>query len=82
MDVLGKMLDQECHFCAAYKSWKNAVEFDKRNNDCLYEMVVALVIRTWRKGYKNLASRTTDYRYRGCGYKLNYCPECGRRIAK
>lgn len=79
MDVLDKLLDQECHFCAACKSWKDAQE---PNNGLLHEMVVALVIRTWRKGHKNLASRTTDYRYRGCGYKLNYCPECGRRIAK
>lgn len=79
MDILNKMLDQECHFCAAYKSWQKATSF---NNGLLYEMVVALVVRSWRKGHKNQASRTTDYRYRGCGYKLNYCPECGRRITK
>lgn len=79
MDILDKMLDQECHFCAAYNAWKNA---QKSDNGLLHEIVVALVIRSWTKGHKNQSSRITDYRYRGCGYKLNYCPECGRRIVK
>lgn len=31
-------------------------------------------------GNKRHAGRTTDYRNRGIGYKLNYCPECGRKL--
>ena len=44
------------------------------------EWTVALVCRSWAPGNKRHASRTTDYRYRGIGYKLNYCPECGRKL--
>jgi hypothetical protein len=24
--------------------------------------------------------RSTDYRFHGTGYKLNYCPECGKKM--
>ena len=45
------------------------------------EYTVAIVRRGWyQKKGKRSAGRSTDYRYRGLGYKLNYCPECGRDL--
>lgn len=45
------------------------------------EYTVAIVKRSWyqKKGKKS-ASRTIEYRNKGLGYKLNYCPECGRKL--
>lgn len=39
---------------------------------------VALVVRTKTNGCIS-QSRFTDYG-KGCGYKLNYCPVCGRNL--
>ena len=87
MAETGGRVMSEYQFCTAYINWRNVQEFKKNNEQyyredahLLYEIVVALVVRKWRKGQKNHASRMTDYRYRGCGYKLNYCPECGRDL--
>ena len=42
---------------------------------------VALVIHQWRADMpKSTAGRTTDYRNKGLGYKLKYCPECGKKL--
>ena len=77
---------KKCYFCESYKSWKSVNEFKQDHPEyygddpLMYELVVAMVIKTWRKGRKQQASRITDYRYRGCGYALNFCPECGRRL--
>lgn len=47
----------------------------------LQELTVAIVDRTWyQKRGKKSASRTTHYRNQGIGFKLNYCPECGRKL--
>ena len=75
-----------CKFCEAYESWHNIHEFDnqKRPKDerTKYEYNVALVIRSWIPKYKskNRAGRMVDYRNKGIGFKLNYCPECGKRL--
>lgn len=79
------MNQEKCAFCESYESWKSVNEFKQRHpeyydNDMLYEIVVAIVVRHWRKGHKRQSSAVTDYRTRGCGYALNYCPECGRRL--
>lgn len=71
-----------CEFCRAYQSWKRAeyitnryAEIEEKNNQ---ELNCAIVVRTWTKSKgKRNASRITDYRYRGIGYKLNFCPQCG-----
>lgn len=76
----------DCEFCSSYKTYNQIYAFRKNHpeyygNERLYhEITVAMVVRSWLKGRKRTAGRTTDYRYRGCGYKLNYCPECGRRL--
>ena len=69
----------KCNFCESLDGWRkaNSMSADELN----HEIAVAILIRTWRKGSsKRHTSRITDYRYRGCGYKLNYCPECGRAV--
>ena len=45
------------------------------------EYTVAIVIHSWyQKRGKKSASRTVDFRNKGLGYKLNFCPECGKKI--
>ena len=78
-----------CKFCGALMSWKQIDEFykvtvpDPELGKYCCEYTAALVIRHWysKKG-KRSAGRTTDYRHMGLGFKLNYCPECGRRLMR
>lgn len=76
------MTDKPCAFCEALQTYKDIWMFDNEHFDTkIYrEYTVALVVRSWTKGNKRTAGRMTDYRYRGIGFKLNYCPECGRRL--
>lgn len=71
-----------CKFCDAlsfYKAFHSRADTIKE----FHEYNVALVIRSWTKEKgKKRASRLADYRYQGIGYKLNYCPECGKTIRK
>lgn len=75
-----------CSFCEALRMQKTICRLqnsrpENDNEPMLEEYSVALVIRSWLKGRpKRTAGRTTDYRYRGCGYRLNYCPTCGKKI--
>lgn len=76
-----------CKFCEALGKWKQIEEFDKEHpefrmtKERIYkEYNVALVIRSWAKGKKATAGRLTDYRHMGIGFKLNYCPECGKKV--
>ena len=81
-----------CRFCESYASYainKNVGDFKASRPD-LYggvkwhqEITVALVVRDWTDimGKKN-AARTTNYRWRGLGYKLNFCPECGKKLER
>lgn len=76
------MTDKPCAFCESLQTHKNIRAF---NNEHLKlkiydDYTVALVIRSYTKGNKRTAGRTTDYRYHGIGYRLNFCPECGRRL--
>lgn len=43
---------------------------------------VAIVRRLFIKGYLGCRAKSTDYRSRGCGYKMNFCPECGQKLTK
>ena len=72
-----------CKFCEAMERWQKVDAFVKeRDPDFEHRYSVALVVRNFRKGRKGPKGSTTDYRYRGCGYQLNYCPECGREMKK
>ena len=75
-----------CKFCESLESWQNIHEFHNqditKDEKMKHEYTVALLIHTWCPKYKTKrqASRLTDYRNKGLGYKLNYCPECGRKL--
>ena len=79
-----------CRFCEAMKSNHQAYEIScgwstdaelKEYGKYMIEYTVAIVKRTWyKKMGKAKAGRTTQYRYRGIGFDLNYCPECGRKV--
>lgn len=75
-----------CKFCESYESWHNIHEFDNqrvpKEERVKHEYAVALVIHSWCPKYrtKKRAGRTVDYRNMGLGFKLNYCPECGRKL--
>lgn len=76
----------ECVFCRDLQSKRNVHQFIKDHPewygliDLEQQYTVAIVTRTYQKGHKRQAARSADYRYRGYGYKLNYCPECGRLL--
>lgn len=75
-----------CKFCESLQDWSQIHEFDNqklsKEERTKHEYTVALVIHSWKPKYrtKRRAGRTVDYRNQGLGYKLNYCPECGRKI--
>lgn len=72
-----------CKFCEAMESHRRADTILKKHDpDMEHRYSVAIVSRIFRKGRKGSRGSSTDYRYRGCGYALNFCPECGRKLAK
>jgi hypothetical protein len=82
------MGDKTCAFCSALAGYKEAAAFYRKyDKDGLgtvkRDYTVALVIRSWtpERG-KAHAGRMTDYRNRGVGYKLNFCPECGAELKR
>lgn len=71
-----------CKFCEAYELARRIDRSDLGVN-YRHEYTVALVTRSWKKDRgKKTASRLTNYRNKGLGYKLNYCPECGRELRR
>ena len=78
------MSETRCIFCGDYDSWKKVHSFKAEPHEIYgelkHDITVAMVIHTYYPGHKRNATRTTDYRNQGCGYKLNYCPECGRKL--
>ena len=80
------MTDKPCAFCEALQRNKNIRAFyndlrKEEGEEKIYEdYTVALVVRSYAKGKKRTAGRTTDYRNQGIGYQLNFCPECGRKL--
>lgn len=82
--------EKSCKFCEAMKLNRQIEEFTRQHESPKdlerygkhkTEYAVAIITRSWySKTGKRNAGRTTDYRHMGLGYKLNYCPECGRKI--
>lgn len=78
--------DKPCAFCEALMEYKNIrAFFNQRDKEAHKEKIyeeytVALVVRSYAKGKKRTAGRTTDYRNQGIGFKLNFCPECGGKL--
>ena len=72
-----------CKFCEAMEFNRNLDTILKKNDpEIEHRYSVAIVKRTFVKGRKGARGSSTDYRYRGCGYDLNFCPECGRDLNK
>jgi hypothetical protein len=72
-----------CDFCNAMATHKKVDSISRDYfPEASYRYSVAIVQRTFVKGRRGSQGRTTDYRYRGCGYKLNYCPECGTKLGR
>ena len=75
-----------CDFCNSLQDWCELHAAQNRDvpkdEEKKHEYTVALLIHSWCPKYKTKrqASRTTDYRNKGLGYKLNYCPGCGRKL--
>ena len=75
-----------CKFCEAMNVNRQCDEINQSPDELTYgkymsEYTVAIVVHHWySKIGKRTASRTVDYRHMGLGYKLNYCPECGRKM--
>lgn len=73
------MDERKCTFCEAYKY---RLELDSLEAGLIRKHTVALISRTKLPDEKNFRGRITDYNARGAGFKLNYCPECGRSLKK
>ena len=72
-----------CKFCEAMESnHKVDVILKKHEPDVSSRYSVAIVKRLFRKGIRGCRGSSTDYRHLGCGYALNFCPECGRDLKK
>lgn len=81
----------DCKFCDAMRINKQCdtisrldakSKFEKYGR-WMTEYTVAIVKRNWfEKTGKKRAGRTVYYRNKGLGYKLNYCPECGRKLKR
>lgn len=77
-----------CEFCGTLAAKKTVYDF-KRKRPIMFgeeakkmqEYRVAFVTRYWDKGNKRESSQyTAEWGRGGRGYKLNYCPECGRKL--
>ena len=76
-----------CKFCEAMKVNRQVEEINrslatneetKRYGKHMIEYTVAIVKRSWyQKIGKRRSGRSVEFRYRGLGFELNYCPECG-----
>lgn len=76
----------KCEFCESLEIIKGIDAAFKRREAANgeepleHEYTVALVSRSWIKGRKRMAGRSVHFRHRGNGYRLNYCPSCGKKI--
>ena len=77
------MIKTGCKFCEALDRYKR-VEATIRDYEpeVSFRLSAAIVRRKFIKGRRGCQSSFTDYRNKGCGYELNYCPECGRDLRK
>ena len=73
------MDERKCTFCEAYKY---RLELDSSTAGLIHKLTVALVSSAKRPDEKIFRGRITDYNAAGAGFKLNYCPECGRSLKK
>lgn len=76
-------MEHSCRFCDSYERAKQINEFnrfsDGHRHDAIYSVAF---VKRYKIDGRIQNSRVTDYRYRGVGYALNFCPECGRSLRK
>ena len=75
-----------CGFCEHYEHDKQidkiADNLEKGHGRTLHhEYTVAIVNRVWFET-KKLSAKSIEYRHKGFGFKLNYCPECGKPLRR
>ena len=70
---------KECKFCYEYEFYKKYCDTDKTIK---HDYTVAIVRRSWVNSKRNCRGRTVVFRNKGLGFKLNYCPECGKCFKK
>ena len=62
------------------RSWATDAE-RKKYGKYITEYSVAIVKRSYyQKMGKRKSGRSVEFRYRGLGFDLNYCPECGKYL--
>lgn len=72
-----------CKFCETMQRHERTDAILKQHDpDMEHRYSVAIITRIFLKGQKGCRGTAVDYRYRGCGYELNFCPECGRKLTK
>ena len=72
-----------CKFCEAMEANRKVDAITKKHEPEMERRYsVAIVTRIFKKGSFGPRGSSTDYRHRGCGYELNFCPECGKKLAK
>lgn len=81
-----------CKFCEAMKENRQVEEINrtlttdeksKHYGKYMVEYTVAIVKRSYfQKLGKKKSGRTLEFRHRGLGFELNYCPECGADMRK
>ena len=76
-----------CEFCKRLEiaRWCDGLTDTRRRNEglerILREYTAAFVVRSWtKKNGKRNAGRTVYFKNRGIGFRLNFCPECGKKI--
>lgn len=79
----------KCNFCESLESYKRSIKISNRQIDPEYgrlmqDITVAFVVRNWYEkiGTRRTCGRAVGFKQRGVGFKLNYCPECGRRLTR
>lgn len=70
----------KCVFCNRYNLMKEIDEKFGTPPGITHVYKVALIQHSKREGEKDYRGRSTDYNTKGIGFKLNYCPECGKRL--
>lgn len=71
-----------CEFCDAMERNQKFARFHRQFYPGeSFRYSVAIVQRIFINGRRGSQGRSTDYRFHGIGYKLNYCPECGKKMS-
>ena len=83
---MDKQQQRPCPFCEELKSKRNIAKF-KNAHPWYYggkfkeEYSTAILTRKWQKDTpKRDSQRIIDCGQRECGYKLNFCPTCGKKV--